>query len=96
MPDSTSCYARKAISLTNDRNKNWTSAVRSQERVDRPSVQFAIALATSETWFLAPYAPRTGICEEAWFLASARSVVIYFKSAVQELNLPGANYEFAA
>ena len=49
-----------------------------------------------ETWFLAPYAPRTGICEETWFLASARSVLIYFKSAVQELNLPGANYEFAA
>ena len=49
-----------------------------------------------ETKFLAPSASRTGICEETWFFASARSVVIYFKSAVQELNLPGANYEFAA
>ena len=49
-----------------------------------------------ETWFLALYAPSTGICEETWFLASARRVLMYFKSAVQELNLPGANYEFAA
>ena len=30
-----------------------------------------------ETRFLAPYAPRTGICEKTWFLTSARSVRIY-------------------
>ena len=49
-----------------------------------------------ETRFLAAHPSRTGIWEETWFLARARSVVIDFKSAVQELNLPGANYEFAA